>query len=1019
MILVMLSCHSHFSKATFWELCLNALEDETLRILCVASIVSIILGTVLECAVTGWIEGFAIVVAIVVVVFVTAGNDYSKERQFHALSAVADDRKILAYRNGSQQPIEVGVYDIMVGDLLYLRTGDKIPADCYFLSGSDVKCSESAMTGESDDVKKGALSFTESGHLKSSPFFFSGTQVVQGNATAMVLAVGVNSISGSASMLMQEAEPETGPMQAKLDHMAEYIGKVGLSVAILTFTALVIRFIILFGTKSAGYEIWLHSKHWSELVSFIITAITVLVVAIPEGLPLAVTISLAFSVKKMMDDNNLVRNLNSCETMGAATTICSDKTGTLTTNNMTVMRAFFCGTDYGASGSTPKDAASLSAEVKDKLFSGIIFNCDTATALYNDKGETALTGNKTELALLKWVEDMGADYRQFRAKRADHIKDKIEFPFSSQRKRMSAMLNSAEGWHLYTKGASEIVLACCTHMLGPNGVKTELSASKKVEIESSIIKNYAEDGLRTICVAYRPLSQAPQPGAEINPESVEKDLIMIAITGIEDPVRPEVPKAIELCRKAGIDVRMVTGDNIATARSIARKCGILTATDVDLIAMEGPDFRAKVMNADGTVNQSEIDQIWPRLRVLARSSPMDKHTLVSGIMASTAHAVRQVVAVTGDGTNDAPALKKADVGFAMGIAGTEVAKEACDIIVMDDNFSSIVAAVKWGRGVYDNICKFIQFQLTVNVTAITIAFLGSVILKESPLRAIQLLWINLLMDSLASLALSTETPDESLLDRQPYGRTKPLLSKIMCRNILFHALYQIAVIFYFLYGLPNHVSGVSCGRPDCLPPDSHICQFGDQACLCSHKKTPSVHYSMLFNVFVMMTLFNEVNMRKLGNQRNVFAGIMGNPVFWYVIVVTIFAQAILIEHGGLAFGTAPLSVAQWFICIAFGAGTMVWHQLIIFLPCHWIPNGDDQDDGVTTQISHKGTSLKKTTSLRKTSSRHDTIERVVGKTFSDIQSSSVTSVAEAPPVVKPQQTNDEPAPLALPNSVAE
>jgi len=822
--------------ASFWELCLNALEDETLRILCVASIVSIILGTVLECAVTGWIEGFAIVVAIVVVVLVTAGNDYSKERQFHALSAVADDRKILAYRNGSEQPIEVGVYDIMVGDLLYLRTGDKIPADCYFLSGSDLKCSESAMTGESDDVKKGPLSFSDSGHLKSSPFFFSGTQIVQGNATAIVLAVGVHSISGSASMLMQEAEPETGPMQAKLDHMAEVIGKVGLSVAILTFTALSIRFIILFGTAEKGYSTWVHSKHWSELVSFIITAITVLVVAIPEGLPLAVTISLAFSVKKMMDDNNLVRNLNSCETMGAATTICSDKTGTLTTNNMTVMRAYICGKDYGSSGDSPKDAISLSDEIKDRIFGGVIFNSDNATSLYNDKGEAALTGNKTELALLKWIEDMGADYRNYRKKRTDYIREKIEFPFSSLRKRMSAIVNSPEGWLLFTKGASEIVLAHCTHMMGPSGVKMELSASKKVEIETSIIKNYADDGLRTICIAYRLLGQAPPSGGEINPDSIEKDLIMIAITGIEDPVRPEVPRAIQLCRKAGIDVRMVTGDNIATARSIARKCGILTPADVDLIAMEGPDFRAKVMNADGSVNQAEIDQIWPRLRVLARSSPMDKHTLVSGIMASTATAVRQVVAVTGDGTNDAPALKKADVGFAMGIAGTEVAKEACDIIVMDDNFSSIVAAVKWGRGVYDNICKFIQFQLTVNVTAITIAFLGSVILKESPLRAIQLLWINLLMDSLASLALSTETPDESLLDRQPYGRAKPLLSKIMCRNILFHSLYQISVIFYFLYGIPNHLSGVTCGRPDCLPPDETVCGFGKQDCLCSHKK---------------------------------------------------------------------------------------------------------------------------------------------------------------------------------------
>jgi Ca2+ transporting ATPase len=943
------------------------------------------LGCVLECAATGWIEGFAIIVAIVVVVLVTAGNDYSKERQFRALSAVADDRKILAFRNKSDQPVEISVYDIMVGDLLYLRTGDKIPADCYFLSGSDLKCSEAAMTGESDDVRKGNISFADNGHLKSSPFFFSGTQVVQGNATALVLAVGVNSIAGSASMLMQQAEPETSPMQAKLDSMAEMIGKLGLTVAIITFLALIIRFSVQFGEKETGYSSWDHGKHWQEIVQFVITAITVLVVAIPEGLPLAVTISLAFSVKKMMDDNNLVRNLNSCETMGAATTICSDKTGTLTTNNMTVMRAYVCECDYGASGDTPAAAAALPSEILQKVFGGVIFNCDTATSLYNDKGQHAPTGNKTELALLKWVEDMKADYRKFRSDRAEFIREKIEFPFSSQRKRMSAMVNSAAGWSLFTKGASEIVLAQCSHMIDASGKATEITVSKRTEIESMIIKKYADDGLRTICIAYRPMPEAQTLlGGEINPETVENNLIMIAITGIEDPVRPEVPRAIELCRRAGIDVRMVTGDNIATARSIARKCGILTAADTNLIAMEGPDFRAKVMNADGSLNQAEIDQIWPRLRVLARSSPTDKHTLVSGIMASTATAVRQVVAVTGDGTNDAPALKKADVGFAMGIAGTEVAKEACDIIVLDDNFRSIVAAVKWGRGVYDNICKFIQFQLTVNVTAITIAFLGALIMKESPLRAIQLLWINLLMDSLASLALSTETPDESLLDRRPYGRTKPLLSKMMCRNILFHAVYQIAVIFYFLYGLPGHI-GISCGRPDCLVSDGHSCQLFDQACHCTHKKLPTVHYSMIFNVFVMMTLFNEVNMRKLENQRNVFQGILGNPIFWYVIIITIIAQIILIEFGGIAFGTRGLSINQWFICIAFGAGTMIWHQIVIFIPCQWIPNGDSADD----LSSNENTELRRGNSLHRTSSRTQTIDRVVSKIVDGMQAVSI------------------------------
>ncbi len=970
---MILSVFLTYLQATFWELCLDALEDTTLRILCAASVVSIILGCVLECAATGWIEGFAIIVAIIVVVLVTAGNDYSKERQFRALSAVADDRRILAFRNKSDQPIEVSVYDIMVGDLLYLRTGDKIPADCYFINGSDVKCSEAAMTGESDDVKKGHLSFADNGRLKSSPFFFSGTQVVQGNATAIVLAVGVNSIAGSASVLMQQAEPETSPMQAKLDKMAEMIGKLGLTVAIITFLALIIRFAVQFGQKEIGYSYWDHGKHWQQIVQFVITAITVLVVAIPEGLPLAVTISLAFSVKKMMDDNNLVRNLNSCETMGAATTICSDKTGTLTTNNMTVMRAYFCERDYGASGDSPAAAAALPAEILHKLFGGIIFNCDTASSLYNDKGQYAPTGNKTELALLKWVEDLKADYRKFRSDRADFIREKIEFPFSSQRKRMSVMINSDSGWSLYTKGASEIVLGQCTHMLNSSGSAIEMSASKRTEIENMIIKKYAEDGLRTICIAYRHMTEAPSMlGDEINPESVEKNLIMIAITGIEDPVRPEVPHAIELCRKAGIDVRMVTGDNIATARSIARKCGILTTTDTDLIAMEGPDFRAKVMNADGTLNQAEIDKIWPNLRVLARSSPTDKHTLVSGIMASTAHAVRQVVAVTGDGTNDAPALKKADVGFAMGIAGTEVAKEACDIIVLDDNFRSIVAAVKWGRGVHDNICKFIQFQLTVNVTAITIAFLGALIMKESPLRAIQLLWINLIMDSLASLALSTETPEESLLERKPYGRSKPLLSKMMCRNILFHSIFQIAVIFYFLYGLPTHI-GISCGRPDCLVSDGHSCALFDQSCHCKHKKLPTVHYTMIFNVFVMMTKFNEINMRKLDNQRNVLQDIFGNPIFWYVMIVTIIAQIILIEFGGIAFGTSSLTIEQWFICIAFGASTMVWHQIVIFIPCEWIPNGDISEDIIQRKTT---IGLRPSSSLHRTTSRTETVDRV-------------------------------------------
>uniref|UniRef100_H2Z414 Cation-transporting P-type ATPase C-terminal domain-containing protein n=1 Tax=Ciona savignyi TaxID=51511 RepID=H2Z414_CIOSA len=361
-----------------------------------------------------------------------------------------------------------------------------------------------------------------------------------------------------------------------------------------------------------------------------------------------------------------------------------------------------------------------------------------------------------------------------------------------------------------------------------------------------VIENMAGNGLRTIALAYRDFPADSPPDWE-QENSVVSNLTCVGITGIEDPVRPEVPDAIIKCQRAGITVRMVTGDNVNTARSIAAKCGIINPQD-DILVMDGKEFNRRIRNSKGEIEQSRLDAVWPKLRVLARSSPTDKHTLVKGIIDSTVTPVREVVAVTGDGTNDGPALKKADVGFAMGIAGTDVAKEASDIILTDDNFTSIVKAVKWGRNVYDSIAKFLQFQLTVNVVAVIVAFLGACILKDSPLKAVQMLWVNLIMDTLASLALATEQPTDALLLRKPYGRNKALISRTMMKNILGHAFYQLIVIFVLLFA-GDVLFDIDSGRGLSL------------------HSTPTQHFTIVFNVFVLMQIFNEINARRIHGER--------------------------------------------------------------------------------------------------------------------------------------------------------
>ncbi|XP_043280837.1 plasma membrane calcium-transporting ATPase 2 isoform X4 [Venturia canescens] len=978
---------------TFLQLVWEALQDVTLIILEIAALVSlglsfyqpkdddddeIVVGHLDEDeGKYGWIEGLAILISVIVVVIVTAFNDYSKERQFRGLqNRIEGEHKFSVIRQGEVKQISVS--DIVVGDICQIKYGDLLPADGILIQSNDLKVDESSLTGESDHVKKGEA---------FDPMVLSGTHVMEGSGKMLVAAVGVNSQAGIIFTLLgaavdqqeqeikkmkkeakkqrkkkslsgdevgeitgnshtsggakheggenhhapaassggggHESKKEKSVLQAKLTKLAIQIGYAGSTIAVLTVVILVIQFCI---TNFVIHQRAWKSKYAGNLVRHLIIGVTVLVVAVPEGLPLAVTLSLAYSVKKMMKDNNLVRHLDACETMGNATAICSDKTGTLTTNRMTVVQSYLC----EKLSKTIPSFAEIPNHVGNLLIQSISINSAYTSRIMPGQDPTDLpmqVGNKTECALLGFVIALGKNYQTLRDDQPEETFTRV-YTFNSVRKSMSTVIpRQGGGYRLFTKGASEIIMKKCAFIYGRDGNLEKFTRDMQDRLVKNVIEPMACNGLRTISIAYRDFvpgkAEINQVHSENEPNWEDEDNIVcnltcLGIVGIEDPVRPEVPDAIRKCQKAGITVRMVTGDNVNTARSIAQKCGIFKPNE-DWLILEGKEFNRRIRDSNGEVQQHLLDKVWPKLRVLARSSPTDKYTLVKGMIDSKVSASREVVAVTGDGTNDGPALKKADVGFAMGIAGTDVAKEASDIILTDDNFSSIVKAVMWGRNVYDSIAKFLQFQLTVNVVAVIVAFIGACAVQDSPLKAVQMLWVNLIMDTLASLALATELPTPDLLLRKPYGRTKPLISRTMMKNILGQAVYQLVVIFTLLFK-GHDMLNIDTGLG--------VAEQGGGA---------TQHFTIIFNTFVMMTVFNEFNARKIHGQRNVFQGIFTNPIFYSIWIGTCLSQVFIIQYGKMAFSTKALDLDQWMWCLFFGIGTLLWGQVVTCIPTRKIP----------------------------------------------------------------------------------
>ncbi|KAJ4709208.1 Calcium-transporting ATPase [Melia azedarach] len=858
---------------SFWRFLWEAWQDLTLIILMVAAVASLALGIKTEGIKEGWYDGGSIAFAVILVIVVTAISDYRQSLQFQNLNDEKRNIHLEVIRGGRR--VEISIYDIVVGDVVPLNIGDQVPADGVVISGHSLAIDESSMTGESKIVHKDS----------KDPFLMSGCKVADGSGTMLVTSVGTNTEWGLLMASISEDTGEETPLQVRLNGVATFIGIVGLAVAFIVLVVLLARYFTGHTENADGSAQFKAGKTKvgdaiDGAIKILTVAVTIVVVAVPEGLPLAVTLTLAYSMRKMMADKALVRRLSACETMGSATTICSDKTGTLTLNQMTVVEAYVGGKKMDP----PESKAQLSTMLSSLLIEGIAQNTNGSVYVPPGGGDVEVSGSPTEKAILYWGVKLGMNFEAVRSEASIiHV-----FPFNSLKKKggVAVQLPSSEV-HIHWKGAAEIVLASCTRYIDANDGLVEMDEDK-VLLFKKAIEDMASCSLRCVAIAYRSyeMEKVPVDEDQLSQWALpEDDLVLLAIVGLKDPCRPSVKDAVRLCQIAGVKVRMVTGDNIQTAKAIALECGILSsaadATEPNII--EGKSFRA--------LSDAEREEFAEKISVMGRSSPNDKLLLVQALR-KRGH----VVAVTGDGTNDAPALHEADIGLAMGIQGTEVAKESSDIIILDDNFASVVKVVRWGRSVYANIQKFIQFQLTVNVAALVINFVAAVSSGDVPLNAVQLLWVNLIMDTLGALALATEPPTDHLMHRPPVGRREPLITNIMWRNLIIQAVYQLSVLL--------------------------VLNFHGKSILNLEHDSSSVHAikvknTLIFNSFVLCQIFNEFNARK-PDEKNIFKGITKNRLFMGIVAITIVLQIIIIEFLGKFMTTVRLNWKHWIISIVIG-----------------------------------------------------------------------------------------------------
>lgn len=858
-------------KVSLWSIFLTKFDDPIIRILLIVVLLSIGIAIVpmftegksfWDCE---FAESFGILIAVILATGIGFWFEYDANKRFDMLNQQQDDILVKVKRDGTI--VEVNRRDVVVGDIVLLDTGDEVPADGLLLEAIQLKIDESCLTGELLCSKTTDPASFASDATYPSNTAMRGTKIMEGRGILEVEKVGDATEYGRIAQKSTEIISEPTPLNKQLEALAKRIAVVGYSLAVALFVLLFLKDIFIYKIFPIDdISSWFTYQKLNHFLHYIMVSVTLVVVSVPEGLPMSVTLSLALSVRRMLKENNLVRKMHACETMGAATVICTDKTGTLTQNKMQVNQTFF-----KELTSQNLDESILSQLIKENMAANSTAHLDRSNA-----ADLKSIGNPTDAALLLWLHKQGHDYATLR----EQTKILAQQPFSTETKLMASMVSSPvlQKNIIYIKGAPEVIIAKCEPIAySPEVLQT--------------LTNYQDQAMRTLAFAYKEVnfsdsvSTSDAASVFLNESLQISDFTFMGVLAISDPIRLEVPAAVQTCVDAGIQIKMITGDTARTAVAIARQIGLWKEGDGERNHITGVDFEA--------LSDEEILARLSDIKIMMRARPADKQRMVS-LLQRQGH----IVAVTGDGTNDAPALHHAHCGLSMG-TGTAVAKEASDITLLDDSFNSITTAVKWGRSLYQNIQRFILFQLIINVVALLIVFLGSMVGHEIPLTVTQMLWVNLIMDTFAATALASLPPNPEVMRQKPRDNEAFIIPPKMLKTIAWIGVSFFVILISLWYSFSDSEGNIN-----------------------------PYNLSQFFTFFVMLQFWNMFNAKAYFTNKSAFTGLNKTPVFVLVALIILLGQILIVQFGGEVFRTVPLTLSTW-LSIFFSTSLVLWIGEII------------------------------------------------------------------------------------------